>query len=754
MLAAATRAAAGSSVDPSVGLVLSGGGAKGIAHIGVIQALEDNDIPIDYVTGTSMGAIVGGLYAAGYTPQKMLDLILSTPFSYWSTGRIDPSLTYYFNRERPTPTMFSMALPKSSPATDSVPQSLISGIPMSFAFMDMFAAYTAQCGGDFDRLFVPYRSVASNVAGKHKHVFRGGRLSDAIRCSMSFPIVFQPIAVNDTLLYDGGIYDNFPVDVMREDFSPDIMIGVNVSSSEPKGPKTSLMDQLDALITQGHICELTPEEGIYMRINLDQFSLLDFPRAQEIYDIGYKHAMTMIDSIKTRIPSRTTKEVRGHRRQVFKAATPYTRFERVNVTGATPRQNEYIGYLFKPKADIDTIGVERARRAFYRALSTDKFADLFPSATYNDSTGLFALNLKAAVKGPFRGAVGGYITSSTNSFLYASLGYSSLSFRSLDASLEGWIGQTTMAGVLKSRLFLHTLVSSSVGIEAAASRRRFYENEQIFFSNKYPTFLINHEFYGRLTFDMAAGSSGAFGLNVGYGLLRDSYYADNTTESYESGRLRTQQNLWQAALRYSSSTLDEVSYPRKGHMTSIVGMGILGRAHTPLAAGVEERQSVKWASFEMHYKNFPKLSSHFTLGFEGHALLSTRKLLPTYAASISAADVFCPTPSSNNSFRANFRANSYLAAGLTPIYNINSNLSARVGVYGFVPLRSIERAADDAARWGRWLRDPQAFCEAALAYHFPFGTLAGYVNYSTISGSRWNVGLSFGVFVLPPSFLH
>ena len=82
----------------SVGLVLSGGGAKGIAHIGVIRALEENDIPIDYVAGTSMGAIVGGLYAAGYTPEEMLQLILSEGFADWSTGRINPNLTYYFVR--------------------------------------------------------------------------------------------------------------------------------------------------------------------------------------------------------------------------------------------------------------------------------------------------------------------------------------------------------------------------------------------------------------------------------------------------------------------------------------------------------------------------------------------------------------------------------------------------------------------------------------------------------------------------------
>lgn len=106
LLASATPA--DTTMAPSaqaVGLVLSGGGAKGIAHIGVIQALEDNNIPIDYITGTSMGAIIGGLYACGYTPAEMMELIKSKGFSYWSTGKIDPNLTYYYAESEPTPAL-------------------------------------------------------------------------------------------------------------------------------------------------------------------------------------------------------------------------------------------------------------------------------------------------------------------------------------------------------------------------------------------------------------------------------------------------------------------------------------------------------------------------------------------------------------------------------------------------------------------------------------------------------------------------
>ena len=305
----------------SVGLVLSGGGAKGIAHIGVIQALEDHNIPIDYVAGTSMGAIVGGLYAAGYTPDEMMQLILSPGFAMWSTGQIDPNLTYYFLRQPQTPAFGHLNInlhpADSALATNVIPASLISPLPMNFAFMDLFAAYTAQCGGDFDKLFVPFRCVTSDVVHKHKIVCRSGSLSDAVRASMSFPAVFMPIKMNGVDVYDGGIYDNFPVDVMREDFAPSIMIGVDVHSEEAT-PSAGIVSQLENMIIQNNDYDLPADEGIHIHVDVSRFSLLDFGKAKEIYAIGYKRGMEFMDSIESRVTARIPAETRRLRRAVFK----------------------------------------------------------------------------------------------------------------------------------------------------------------------------------------------------------------------------------------------------------------------------------------------------------------------------------------------------------------------------------------------------------------------------------------------------
>ncbi len=199
-----------------VGLVLSGGGAKGVAHVGVIKALEDNDIPIDYVAGTSMGSIVGSLYSCGWTPDSMLNMMTSKDFLNWSMGVVSKENLSFVSSPEPTPEWgkISFGGDNVNIASQVLPKSLIDPTPMNIEFLKLFTPYTEACGGDFDKLFVPFRCVFSDVYKKHKVVCRKGSLGESVRGSMSFPLVYRSIMVDSILAFDGGIYDNFPVNVM------------------------------------------------------------------------------------------------------------------------------------------------------------------------------------------------------------------------------------------------------------------------------------------------------------------------------------------------------------------------------------------------------------------------------------------------------------------------------------------------------------------------------------------------------------
>ncbi|MDR0794464.1 MAG: patatin-like phospholipase family protein, partial [Tannerella sp.] len=263
-----------------VGVVLSGGGARGAAHIGVIKALEENNIPIDYITGTSIGAIVGSLYAMGYSPDEMLELMLSEEFGHWQTGTVKSEHIYHFKKPPETPQFLSFSLNlKDSLVFDGIlPGSIVHPIQMNQAFMELYAQATAKAVWNFDNLFVPFRCMGADIYGKRAITFRNGDLGDAVRVSMTFPFVFKPIWRDGFPLFDGGIYDNFPIKAMKEDFNPDFIVGSAVRGGGWK-PSENPINQLEPMVMQMTEYEVPEEDGILIEMRLPDVFLLDFYKA-------------------------------------------------------------------------------------------------------------------------------------------------------------------------------------------------------------------------------------------------------------------------------------------------------------------------------------------------------------------------------------------------------------------------------------------------------------------------------------------
>ena len=392
-----------------VGLVLSGGGAKGAAHIGVIKALEENNIPIDYVTGTSMGAIIGSLYAMGYTPDEMLELILSKEFGYWQTGMVEEDYMYYFRKPDPTPEMahFSVDFSDSLQVkTNFLPQSLINPIQMNQAFMALYAQATAQAAWNFDNLFVPFRCVGSDIYNKKAIVFKSGDLGEAVRASMTFPFFFKPIWKNNVPLFDGGIYDNFPVKPMKEAFHPDFIFGSVVSGNNRK-PSENPYNQLESMIMQDTNYDIPEEEGMIARFVFTDVSLLDFPKAKAIMEVGYKRTLSMIDSIKQRVQREVPLEEVNRRRKAYKASLPPLIFKNIYVTGVSDFKNIYVtGVSDAQKKYIesqlhrdinDEFSMEEFKRVYFKILTYSKIKEIIPHAMYNRLNKTFDLYLDVKI---------------------------------------------------------------------------------------------------------------------------------------------------------------------------------------------------------------------------------------------------------------------------------------------------------------------------------------------------------------------
>jgi NTE family protein len=193
---------------PTVAVVLSGGGAKGIAHIGVLQALEENGIPVDYIAGTSIGAIVGGLYAAGYSPKEMMEIVRSDEFIAAARGRIEDKYGLYYLQSQPDPAWLRINVAREHTfdlqgiIQSNIPTNIVSPFLMDFLFMEYLGPAAAAANYSFDNLLVPFRCIAANIEENRGEVMRFGSLADAVRASMTFPFYFKPITIDGRLMME------------------------------------------------------------------------------------------------------------------------------------------------------------------------------------------------------------------------------------------------------------------------------------------------------------------------------------------------------------------------------------------------------------------------------------------------------------------------------------------------------------------------------------------------------------------------
>lgn len=741
----------------TVGLVLSGGGAKGIAHIGIIKALEENNVPIDYVAGTSMGAIVGAWYAMGYTPDDMLNLILSDDFSLWSRGIFDERYVYYFKKPDPTPEIvtFNVALQDSTKFEPHfLPNSLINPFPMNYAFMSLFAPYSAQCDGNFDNLFIPFRAVASDVYHKREVVLRDGDLGDAVRASMSFPFVFKPIEIDSVLVYDGGIYNNFPVDVMKSDFNPDIIIGSIVAAKIDKPKEDDLINQIENMVMQKSDYTLDPEDGILMRFDLSDVGLLDFPKARQIAKIGYDYAMELMDSIKSRIPRELSQETRQLQRMVFKSKTPDLVFDSVSVEGGNHQQKEYIRRQFERS---DRFTDEDAKASYYKTISDGKISDLIPHARYDKESGLFNLDLNAKVHDQLSVGMGGFISSTSSNQICIGAHYRTVSLNSLDVDLTGQIGQSYTSGILSARFDLKTAIPMYLKMQAVASKQKFYQNETLFYSDRMPSFVTQSEQYVKLRLGLPFLTSSKAVVSVGYGSMTDKYYQSNTVDFSTNEQDRSRYNLFVASMKFDRNNLDSYMYPTAGTDCSVLGLLAYGKERfRPYDITVQSNstQTLSWLQLEGNIHTYLPISNKFVLGLRGKAVVSSKGLLSNYTSTIAQAPAFTPTPHSQTIFNPAFRSTQYLAAGVIPIWKIMNNLQFRNEFYLFAPFRQIYEGADYEPYYGRAFSKYHFMGESSVVLNLSFASIALYANYYDYPARNWNFGINIGLLVFSPKFLE
>ncbi len=746
-----------------VAVVFSGGGAKGLVHLGALKALEENEIPIDAIAGTSIGAIIGGMYAAGYTVDEMVTYLMSEDFKRWSTGDFSKEGYYYYKQYDPDAEMFSlrMNIDRKWNTKFVLPTNLIQPYQMDFAFMQLFAGANAAAKGNLDSLMVPFRAMSYDAYYKRPYAPSRGDLGTLVRASMSFPGIFKPAVVDSMLLFDGGMVNNFPVNVAQEEFSPDFIIGVKCSDNYDRPTEDDVFSHITSLMSRPTEYQIPQGKGVLIDMDsLGDVNLMDFNRVKELMEQGYRETMEQIPYIKRSVQRRVTEENVYLKRLAFRKEIPPYKFSKVQVSGVHEGLETYIKEELESEPG-KTFSLKEVKKRYFGVVSDGAVSTFYPVAIYNEADSTYDMKIRASSAPNIRLALGGCFSNFSN---LGFLGGEYQHFSTFKWRLGGniYFGNVYNSQKLYSRI--DTRIKKwriPVFTEAAITHNSFdyySSNPDMIFSDTRPDFIQDDEVFGALNVGTHFLLNSALRLGGTVGVRNAQYYA---TQDFKSGDIPEKMtfNFISGNLSIDRNTLNYKMYPTKGLVEQLSLSYVWGKEfHTngttsydndTTKIGKKEPKGLhKFFSLKYMRQDYALDFKHFTLGYHLEGVLSQNVLLSDYYSTLLMLPAFQPIPNLQGFFLENFRASRYVAAGLIPTFAVFDRFYMRTEAYAFLPFTTLSKEnTTSPVRYesgSDLLSSIKIMAAATLVLNTPVGPLAASMSYYTKDNNQFYFSISFG----------
>ncbi len=293
--------AASPAARPRLALALSGGGARGIAHVGALRALEEAQLPVDAIAANSMGAVVGGIYATGLTAAELEEIVRSLDWASLFSGRPDRRTLPVVRRDDRYRDLVGISFDGTKAR---LPAGLVAEHRVNRFLIQHLAPASYAAGGDFDRLAIPFRAVATDLGNGDRVILGKGDLARAVRASMSIPVFFPPVEWEGRTLVDGLVVDNLPTDVAKT-FGAAVTVAIDIASPqlEPEDFETTLgvASQVTNLLSGRRSLDFKAEPDVYVRPALGTHSATDYSDFDDLIQAGYEATKLAIPQIREKL---------------------------------------------------------------------------------------------------------------------------------------------------------------------------------------------------------------------------------------------------------------------------------------------------------------------------------------------------------------------------------------------------------------------------------------------------------------------
>ncbi|MDP2724118.1 MAG: patatin-like phospholipase family protein [Bacteroidales bacterium] len=727
-------------------VVLSGGGAKAFSHIGVLKALEENDIPIDYIVGNSMGALIGALYASGYRPDEIQVMLTDPAFISIENAVSETRVSFYQHRE-PNASFARIPFYIKNGLRFDLPFKMYDLQYIDFRMMSVFASATAAAHYNFDSLMIPFRCIAADIDSSRLLTLKKGNLSKAIRASMTFPLFIRPVEIDGNMLFDGGIYNNFPVDVACQEFQPDFIIGSKAIRNFSKANPDDVVSLLQNMLMQKADFSIGSSDGILIETISGDESIFHFARINEYIDSGYVAALRVIPELKKKLPHSHSKTVVAEEREHFKAKEPDEEVSEVKFEGINELQQKYFRQILGLKKQSG-FNLNTMYSHFVKLHRNENIKSVYPSLTYYPHNKGSVLELDITQNDPLAVEIGGYISSTGINEGYVGLDYMDLRKTARHLSASANFGTFYNSVAAMGRIEFPAKVPLILQLNFSSSRKNYFSNARFFFEDQFPAYIIIDENYAELAGIIPSGQDGLFtlgfsNLNMSYKYYPDNYFSRNDTSDISNFYFAT------PFVEYEYETLNRKQFASRGKYLLIGFNAYFGTEHTIPGSKshgeTEIKRNLGFYSLVLRYQQYWKLTSPMDIGISIDMDITGKPILSNYISSLLISSPFEPLEFMKTKFLESYRAPSSGGIGLTTVFELQRQFEFRLNGYCYVPYQKI--LLDSDGRNGR-LSTPfsyQYFAGSAqLVYHPPIGVISASINYINQPGSKFGFLLNLG----------
>jgi NTE family protein len=727
-----------------VAVVLSGGGATALAHVGFLKVLEENNVPVDYITGTSMGAVIAAFYASGYSVAFIDSLVRTEEFLDMATGSRNEKLDYYFKNTDQDASFGAIRLSKDNLISTALPTNLINPVLLDWKLMEAFTQPDAACSGNFDSLYIPFRCIAADIENKKEIIFREGPLHVATRASCTYPFYIPARRVDGKLLFDGGIYNNFPIDVALKEFNPDIIIGCNVSGSNPKAADDDLISQLQAMILYRSQVQTNSSNALIIEPQLGDISTFDFDKIEEAIAIGYETTVAQLPVIKEFIQREETLSSKNQQRLTFQEKFNPLLIDEIMIRGLKKSQSRYVQKIMaKGESKLDLTDL---KRSYLKLFGDDKINTVFPSAQFKSENKSYRLDLDVKKEKNFLISFGGNFSSRSINSGFIGVKYNLFGYTSSTITANSYFGRFYGSVHSDIRWDISGKLPFSIQGGFTFNRWDYYKSLATFFEDVKPSYILLNERFGNLSVSIPVGVRGIAKIEQYYTHQFDDYYQIKNFISTDTAD-RTEFNAWITRASYERSTLNRKQFASEGTFLHLDVKWVNGSENTIPGSTSEIKSSFTknhyWVAAKLNYTNYFLRTRYAKTGFLLEGVWSNQGFFSNYISSLIIAPSFNPLPESRTFFLPQFRAHNYAAYGLMNVISFTKNVELRLEAYGFNPLNLISRDADGRAVYTSSQR-ATIMGSATLVLHSPIGPVSFASNYYDLKETPWSFIFNFG----------